>query len=245
MEDVDLALLINPRDTIVLPKFYDSVAYEVRQMVAEGLVEGQIEYIRKETEVVDSRSRQMRHKKSTYFILPYTMDAAQITDIEKLYDLVRKWRDEMVALEMKRITLARMRGYVNESYLKKIIEYVFRGTEIEVTIITKKGNKKSTVGGIEKDKVEKLIVKEEGRTFTEILKGIKNRVNLEETGAKIHAIRKTNKGDLLIEVAGGTKKPAALREAILREQKDKVKVIQKTNDTMVHITGIDASTEME
>lgn len=87
----------------------------------------------------------------------------------------------------------------------------------------------------------KIIVKAEGKSYAELLKRLKNNVNIEQAGIDIKRVKRTQKGDLLLEVRD-KEKAMELKESINRNLED-VSVIQKTNEVTLHITDIDGDIE--
>ncbi|KAJ8971053.1 hypothetical protein NQ317_018316 [Molorchus minor] len=107
-------------------------------------------------------------------------------------------------------------------------------------MITKPGVK-NTKSERARAETGKVIVKAEGKTYAELLKRVKNNVNLEQAGIDIKRVKRTQNGDLLLEVED-REKATKLKETINRNLED-VNVIQKTNEVTLHITNIDGDIE--
>lgn len=89
---------------------------------------------------------------------------------------------------------------------------------------------------------EKVIVKAQGKTYADLLKVIKAKVDINEVGVKIKKLKNTNKRDLLLEV--GKNDANKLKEAIKNNVQNS-EVIIKTNDIVVHISDIDADLNVQ
>ncbi|KAK9687733.1 hypothetical protein QE152_g36042 [Popillia japonica] len=78
-----------------------------------------------------------------------------------------------------------------------------------------------------------------GKTsYADLLRSVKDNVDIGKVGVKVKAIKKTTKGDLLLEVEGGRKKAGDLREAIKEKLDSDVRVTG--NNVTLHILDIDS-----
>lgn len=91
---------------------------------------------------------------------------------------------------------------------------------------------------------DKIIIKSEGKTYADLLRSVKRNVDIEEAGVTIRSLKKTLKGDLLLEVTGGKERVTTLKEMIRTRTKD-TEVFVKSNDATIHITDIDADINEE
>lgn len=82
---------------------------------------------------------------------------------------------------------------------------------------------------------------QEGKTYADLLKKVKEQVDIKEIGVTIKNARKSGKGDLLLTVEGGNDKATILQQAIKTKMKD-VEVNKRRTANTIYISGIDATT---
>lgn len=87
--------------------------------------------------------------------------------------------------------------------------------------------------------IEKVIVKSGDTKYADLLKTVKEKVDLTRVGVQVKSIRKTRKGDLLLEVKGDRQDAGALKEAIHKTVDNKVSLINK--ETTIHVLDIGAA----
>lgn len=87
-----------------------------------------------------------------------------------------------------------------------------------------------------------MIVKAQGKSYAELLKTIKENIGTEENDFSIQKAKKTSTGDLLLEVKG--KENAEKLKDTIKSTTNNEAII-KTNETVIHITGIDADIELD
>lgn len=247
----DLAVFLDP-NTKLGDKTLQALVYRfpaATTLVNEGLTEGHLEFIRVQTEIVSSTGDRERMSNTTrynnaIYAFPVKMGDGRVDDVKVVFELCRKLREELTHQKTKSIKIATL-GQLSMDYLRKCVEYVFHDTGCKVTIITmtnkglerrkpgREGNKRMKGPGF-----EKIIVKAQGKTYTDLLRSVKNNVNVDEAGIRIKALRKTNSGDLLLEV-NGKENAVRPKDAIIYNTGN-TEVMIKTNDIVVHMADIDA-----
>ncbi|KAJ8910520.1 hypothetical protein NQ315_012817 [Exocentrus adspersus] len=239
----DLAIFVDPDPTKngeELDKLKGQIP-SIGLLVEEGLTEGKMEFIKLQIEVRSSRNRDQNQYTNTTFVLPMKMDKG-IEDTQVIFDLVTQLKEEALKLDRKRLKVTTA-GPTRMDYLRKIMEYIFREYDIQITIVGKAMKRKDMgqkkIGqAIQR---EKIIVKAKpGESYADLLKSVKTCVNIEEKGIDIKTIKKTNKGDLFLEVIGGKGKAMLLKQTI-EEKNQNAEVMIKTDEVILHITDIDAS----
>ncbi|KAJ8932749.1 hypothetical protein NQ314_014449 [Rhamnusium bicolor] len=141
-------------------------------------------------------------------------------------------------------------GNHKKDYIRKCAEAIFRKTEYEITILTAnktdrlKSESKPRTTRTKGPQTDKIIIKSEGKTYAELLRSVKTNVDIAKVGVTIKSLKKTEKGDLLLEVAGGKDKVKTLKDTIIAKTKD-TEVFVKSNDATLHITDIDADINEE
>ncbi|KAG5858211.1 hypothetical protein JTB14_017968, partial [Gonioctena quinquepunctata] len=122
-------------------------------------------------------------------------------------------------------------------------EHVFYDSRVTITIISNEKPKTQTDISTKKPRQEKVFVKADGRSFAELLKTVKEKVNLQEKGLTMKNLKRSNKGDLLMEVVGGRKQSEILREEITRNSD--LEVQMTLNQATVLVNDIDADLNPE
>lgn len=86
----------------------------------------------------------------------------------------------------------------------------------------------------------KLVVKCGSATYADLLKTVKEKVDLKQAGVNVKAIKRTARGDLMIEVVGDVKKADILKQAINRYIENEVRIANQV--VTIHVLDIDATT---
>lgn len=222
----------------------------LKRLVDEGFKEGQIEYVTIQTEIISSKGDKNNAQYSnTIYVLPIKIAEGGFEDVEQMFKLCEELKGiaENQKVECLRVVPA---GQYNVDYLRKCTEYVFRKSGCKITIVSKTttndGTEKSEKLPKRKNKnsgSEKIIVKAQGKTYADLLRSVKTSVDINEVGVRVQRMKKTSKGDLLLEV-NGRENASKLKKAI-SDKTDGTEVIMKTNDTIIHINDIDADINTE
>ncbi|CAH1188762.1 unnamed protein product [Phyllotreta striolata] len=208
------------------------------KLIDEGLNEGEIEYAVTQTEVTSKKGTEI--KKNTTIALPVRMDSSGITDVEAIYNIGLGLREENIIKDKQEIIVTNA-GKMDLGYARKILEYLFRKSEKKLIILNTK--KKSTQNKPEgqpttRTKTDAIVVKHQGKTYAELLKEVKANIDIKKTGVKIDKVRKTNNGDLLLEV-----KDKSTVTKLKTEINDRMKGVQTyhmKDEVVLHVLEIDA-----
>lgn len=65
---------------------------------------------------------------------------------------------------------------------------------------------------------EKVIIKSNGKKYADILRTVKSSINIDEAGIRVKTIKRTMKGDVIVEMLGGKEKANALKHEILKKK---------------------------
>ncbi|KAK9759232.1 hypothetical protein QE152_g150 [Popillia japonica] len=85
---------------------------------------------------------------------------------------------------------------------------------------------------------EKVIIKSEGKNYADILKSVKNSVNIGEVGIRVKGLKRTMKGDVMLEIHGEKDKANTLKQKTIKENEDaRVEIINKIGT--VYVSGIE------
>ncbi|KAK9718499.1 Endonuclease-reverse transcriptase [Popillia japonica] len=238
----DLALLIDParpkgnRVVNALKKVHPDLK-EVIEKCA-----GQLDYIVK-TVATRSRNQDTTEKTTAIYILPLEIDVERINRVEDTYDMLKRLRLSMHIHPTNKIKVVLGEG-LNNDYVRKMCEFIFH-SGINIALVTNKEKPKKTWSragrqwdkhstGHEQRKTEEDL--EQGRT-------VKERVDPEEVGVKVKAIKRTAKGDLMLEVDGDLRKANDLKQATSNKINNEVKIANRM--VTVHVMDIDAATTGE
>ncbi|KAK9696173.1 hypothetical protein QE152_g32070 [Popillia japonica] len=115
-------------------------------------------------------------------------------------------------------------------------EFAFRRTHKNIGIVMEKQTKPRTQVA---KQLEKVIIKADGKQYADILRTVKGSVNIDKAGIMVNAIKKTTRGDVMVEIRrGGKEKAETLRQEIIKNNRGTKVEIKNKNDT-VFLTGID------
>nr|CAH7754625.1 unnamed protein product [Callosobruchus chinensis]CAH7759765.1 unnamed protein product [Callosobruchus chinensis] len=223
-QSADLAILLDPRDKGEkgLVKLAMDAFPEIADLTNEGLIEGQLDYVVNNTRTASSRS-EAKKKRSTYIsFLPCNIDKNGVNDLGVIYTLLLQCRDKIVNENRNKICFA-VSGGLDLQYMRKMAEFVFRTMSVEVKLIIPpgyQGNITDTKKVLEKQKsrpkeaeLGTVIVKADGRQYSDLLKDVKGKVGQHTIGIK--ALRRSREGDLIIKTEGGRVAAAQLKETII------------------------------
>lgn len=239
----DLAIVLDPtlnkenrKVENVLGKFP-----AVNTLLEEGLVEGCVESVRVQTEIVSKKGT--KGQSYDLYALPIKDVENGIVDTEIIYKNCRSLAEEVIKANKKCINVL-LPDFLEVDYIRKSLEYVFRDSGIKAIVISKikqvnsrteshtqKNTRKKNTG-------EKLIVKARGQTYAELLRRVKNSIDVEQTGINVKKAKKTNNGDLMLEVVN-SEEVKKLKNAIISTLGDET-AVQEPNEVTVHIADIDA-----
>lgn len=234
----NLAVIINPKGTFdgELAKDIQTNFPDVVTLLEEKLEEGSIEYIQMKTQTILSSGKRGDISRTLY-LLSYEMDKGGINDIGKLYEIIEKLEKRATSDGIHQMNLVPI-GNINIDYLQKCTESVFRGTNSKIQIIMDKEKQPNIRGAKGGSKTEKVIIKAGGKQYADILRTVKNSINIDQAGINVKTIKKTMRGDVMMEVKGGKEKAEALRQEILKKNEGTRVEITNQNGT-VYVTGID------
>lgn len=155
----------------------------------------------------------VENERTTYIIKGGNEKDGEI-DPKRVYDSVEKIRQKMGNKGKKKLAIA-WDAANNRVMLKKMLEYIYKKSEIEITLCTPiKGNKKIVEPQKEannkrketqENKKENQVIwmKSETESYADLLKKLKKDVNIEQIGIEVVAVRKTRNGQLMLTIKGG------------------------------------------
>ncbi|CAH2011504.1 unnamed protein product [Acanthoscelides obtectus] len=217
---------------------------EISEIMKGGVTEGQLEYFEKTTKI-NFRNKD-EEKSQLVYILPIDIDKNGVNNMKEVHKLVEDSKRTVQTHGRKKITFIPDDG-INKSYVRKILGYVFNKADIEVKLMTARGkDREHSRPWPSKTQAQSqaVIVKKGGRQYADLLKTVKQNIDLGKIGVKVRNIRETARGDLLLNVEGGGEKADSLKKEIAAQLKD-VGVSLANNDATVHISDIDPTVTEE
>lgn len=200
--------------------------------------DGQLDYMVK-TIATRTRNLETTERTIAIYILPLKIDADGINDMEEAYDMVRRLRMSMDIHPTAKINMV-LGENLNSDYIRKICECIFYGTDINITLVTNKEKPKSTTKPRGRPTTGKVVVKCGSTTYADLLRSVKEKVDPKRVGVNVRAIKKTARGDLMLEVDGDAQKADILRRAITRNIDNEVRIANRL--VTIHVLDIDATT---
>lgn len=238
----DCAFLLDPKEK-EKNKLFEVLMVkhpEIESMVKSN--EGQIDYV---INTVETRNKKQEVTKKTtaLYILPLEVGKTGFNSAEDIYMMLRTFKDMQSVHPTSNINLI-ISERLECRYIRKICEYVFAGKEISVSILTpnrveKTSSRRDTV----RPQREKVVVKSGDMSYADLLKKVKNNININEVGVSVKSIKKTLRGDLMLEVEGDRQKAGALKVAIEKSVETDVRIANR--ETIIHVLDIDASMSCE
>nr|CAH7739584.1 unnamed protein product [Callosobruchus chinensis] len=239
----DVALVVNPGnilDSQINRKLADRIP-ALAVLSEEKLVEGQLEFVTVHTEMVNRRGGNIG-KTHTLYALPLTMDETGMTNVNALFENCIRLREQLKGPKPLKLIAT---GKIDMGYLRKCLEYVFKNTETKVTIVDhnkEMPDKRNLIAAeVKKRRLldpDKIIVKANGKSYADLLRDVKSRVDIEAENIKVKSVKKTAKGDLLMEVVGSCN--AERLKKVIKENMGDAQTIHRANGMVLHLTDIDA-----
>nr|CAI5837793.1 unnamed protein product [Callosobruchus analis] len=127
--EADLVLIVNP-STVARSQQQEKLERRIpiiAALLAENLIEGQLEYITVHTEMVN-RKGENKGQTRTVYALPQMMDETGMTDVETLFTNCSRLRTELKPPNSFKVVVT---GKMDMDYLRKCLEYVFGDSELE------------------------------------------------------------------------------------------------------------------
>nr|CAI5817360.1 unnamed protein product [Callosobruchus analis] len=190
-----------------------------------------------------------KNERYVWYILAES-EPLELADRETVYKAIGKLKARMEEGNRHKIALPYIATHRNDELLKAL-EFVFSKSEVEIYIYNtersqeerkKEQNKNNptAVGKKRKSNVrEGVIVKSDGRSYAELVKSLKAGVNLKNVEVEVSKMRKTQNGDVLLELNKG--KAEDLQTAI-STQLHNLNVVKKNKRTVLHVRGMDNET---
>ncbi|CAG9814648.1 unnamed protein product [Phaedon cochleariae] len=202
-----------------------------------------IEYVINTTRTVSSRGGTVEREKYIY-ILPCKAFGRATDTTDEFWKQATKLKEIMDTNSRKNITM--VSEGIDSDYGRKVLECVFYGSDFKIRYLQPAWNKKkdSERKNAAKEKDSIVIVKAGESSYGDILKRVKEGVDIKGLGISVKSVRKLGKGDLAVTVEGGQVNADRLRTEIRNNVRD-IDVRVKTNDIIIAVTGLDITTTEE
>lgn len=148
------------------------------------------------------------------YLVPFEDSVDDENGCETLHRRMMELKDEAFLHKVEHLTLD-MAWEIDREKLRKITEHVFRNQDIKVLILTPREHPKRLRGQRARKRadLETVFVKKTG-TYADMLRSIKDKVDVGNLHVDIQAIQKTKNGDMLFTVKKGGAQQ--LKEQIVR-----------------------------
>lgn len=200
--------------------------------------EGQIDYIINKV-VTKTRNQENIEKTTALYILPIETTKQGLGDIEEVYKLLKLLKGIIPLNPTDNINII-VNNSLKSEYVKKLCEYVFVNNKLNITLMSSKSDAATKRNPKTRHHTEKLLIKTGETSYADLLKTVKDEVDINKMGVQVKSIRKTMKGDLLLEVVGDRQKAGVFQSAIKEKVNNDVRIANNT--TTIHVLDIDAAT---
>lgn len=250
----DIAVVVNKEDNEqkVLEKLKERYP-DVSDVLSEGLNGDKVEFVQMDSNVTTSKGSK-RCRSRIIYLIPYCKEESGVNDMEPLYGNLVRWKQLLHEHGRKNAVLITPSG-IDRLLTRKCLEWILNNSGITVEYLfplstqrrqlytnggqeLRSGGKKSVV------KQEVIKIKQSGRSFADIVKTIKQELDVDKIGVNIKAVRKSGKEDLLLTIEGENKADIVKRE-LLRKNIQNLEVTTKSNTSVVLLYGVDPSIEEE
>ncbi|CAH1188748.1 unnamed protein product [Phyllotreta striolata] len=204
----------------------------------------EVKYLNNITKTITSDG--VSEEKSKYiFVIPHNVQE-EPNNFEKIYNKVVQLRDQIIKENRRKVVFAAAEG-INRSACRRILECVFRKTSVDLECRVPNGAQRVRQDGggeSQGSRSSVLTIKKEGQTYAELLKTIKDKVNIEKMGINIKKIRESGTENIQLVLNEGKEKTMHLAKEITTHCKD-VNVITRTFGTTLYVLGMERTTTAE
>lgn len=239
-EEGNVAILIDPKtakeDKRI--KHLEETFIGLTQLAENN--EGGIDYVICTSLTQSSRKEETENKRVAYLV-PHVQEEEESK--EKLFEKMRNLKKELLGHNVGSVRIVPTKS-TDIRVLRRVTEYVCTETKISVQIYVPKDMTPRATLPKPKSKPRKeasvVTVKSEGKTYADLLKTLKSKVDIEKIDVNIQRMRKNAKGDLVLTVDGGVEKASCLQKEISKIGRCEVSS-RKRFRTSIFILGMDES----
>ncbi|XP_069364161.1 myosin-8-like [Maniola hyperantus] len=191
------------------------------------------------TLLANEGSKTKTNKVIVVFYDPSKQDGRSQHDV---YLLCQEIKKIAVKYSMSEISFITPQGIATD-VMKKILEVIFHNSEIFIFLRAKKKITPQK-GSKHLDRNEEVIIIEgDSDSYAQVLRKLKNGLKGSNALDQIKGVRKSNKGDVLVQVRENALEVSKTIKDIVENKK--VKTLTKKTKTTVHIKNIDSVADME
>nr|CAH7745932.1 unnamed protein product [Callosobruchus chinensis] len=231
----DIAVILDPKqESKGIIKDLCERYTDIKELLDEGYTDGKIEFVTSQT----TTSRHSGDKTTTIYLLPLTIDPNGVNDMKMVYDMLKDLMERISKNPIGSCLLITQEG-LNPSYVRKMGEFLLRDGDLNIDYMThtsrRKGNRRTQISA---NRDENLIIKVGERNYADLLREVKQKVDVEKIGVNVKSLRKTGSGDIMMTLEGGKD----MANTLQKEIKDKIAGANTTtwkNERVIHITDLD------
>lgn len=251
----DMAVVIDPEEADEKGQLRQIVRNypQFKGLISEKPRYGECEYIINRSSITTSRGLIHEERTQFFMALPYKTSSEGVNDMEGIYNLAMRMKEVMKQNNREEVRIILQKG-IDREYTRKILEFVLKEQNIKAELMVEREEEKTQkMDGRVTAKEKKykdnkrnngIVIKSGSKTFAELLRDVKDSVDIEKMGVQIKTIKKTAKGDLFLKVVGEEENANKLTAAVQEKVKD-VRVISAQKERTLIILDIDAITSQE
>nr|CAH7736980.1 unnamed protein product [Callosobruchus chinensis] len=223
----------------------------IEELQAQGKGLGEVACLISSISVPATRDT-VRDERFVWYMLA-EKEPLELADTDTVYQAIYQLKEKMEQYGRLKVALPYSPTHCEDTILKTL-EFIFSKSQAEVYVYkrdkisrrkTDAGQTQSSRLGQSKGKQsrrEAVIVKSNGRSYAHLVRELRKDVNLNAVDVEVSKIRKTQKGDLLLEVRKG--KAEDLKTAI-NNQMHGVQAARRTKQVVLHLNNLDSITTKE
>ncbi|KAJ8939102.1 hypothetical protein NQ314_011233 [Rhamnusium bicolor] len=208
-----------------LPKIIEERFQGAGELQELGLKPGETVYLTNTTTIPSKEGERKRERYIFYLVVKGTGDVEG--NMRHTFESLKKLRELSERHKRKNIVFLKPED-MEWNEVKKVVEYVFAGTDVEIRVYiqkktTQREGAESRDEGFEvaksrkkpntaktpdisrqrKPRPETVLVRAEGKSYSDLLRTVRNSVDVDSIGIKVAAMRKTAKGELMLTLERG------------------------------------------
>nr|CAH7734186.1 unnamed protein product [Callosobruchus chinensis] len=201
----------------------------IEELQAQGKGLGEVACLISSISVPATRDT-VRDKRFVWYMLA-EKEPLELADTDTVYQAIYQLKEKMEQYGRSKVALPYSPTHCEDTLLKTL-EFIFRQTQS-----SRLGQSKG-----KQSRREAVIVKSNSSSYADLARELRKDVNLNAVDVEVSKIRKTQKGDLLLEIRKG--KAEVLKTAI-NNQMHGVQAARRTKQVVLHLSNLDSITTKE
>lgn len=197
---------------------------------------GNVEYI---ADIKKTSKTEITPKEKYIYVIPHdtsTEDAEVYKSVEESLKMLKSMGRNKVAVMTT--------GKVENTIVRKMIEHVSINETIEWKILRPKGKATPKSHTNSKTQGDTVVIKTGTSSYSEMLKKMKQQLDMDSLGVTVKQVKKTSNGDVLMKITGEKEKLGLARKEI-EKTLPSAQVTIKTNECAYNILDLDEVTTEE